>query len=271
MVGCIAGGWWLTNGRLEMASEVDPEQDWVQIYPPLGLKDVPNTGRLASGLPIDRVVMACSWAQCPEAIIALTDWQDKDMDNYNTVHYGIQGEHWEWGEGGWIVDNRSAPPDREVIGTYDILATAPMQKARRLLPPQPGNEPRDPYINQYILNNLNSRADAMVPEPGEYPMIAHIDRFIPYALTESGNYVSDMESIWKEHFASIVNGELEVVAGLQQMWDAWWGGGGEIYMTETADQYNAWIAANPEYLNDEVFFAPDYWNLERKLPPPREA
>ncbi|NLE46112.1 MAG: hypothetical protein GX620_15440 [Chloroflexi bacterium] len=271
LVGCLVGGHWLTNGLLQTQVEAtDPAQDWVQIFPPPSIQDVPNTGRIGAAMPIDRVVMACSWCECPEAIVALTDWQDKDMDNYNTVHYGIQGEHWDWGEGGWIVDKRSPAPEQEVIGTYDILATVPMQKARALFPPEPGKEPKDPYILQYINNNMHSRANALVPEQGEYPMVANIDRFVPYAYTESGKYLSDLEALQNEYFASIVNGELEVVAGVQQFWDAYYGAGGELFMQETVDQYDAWIAANPAYEDDEIFFAPDYWNTERKLPPPKE-
>ena len=110
MVGCISAGSWVTNGDLfNIEKEIDPSQDWVQIFPPVGLKDVPNTGRVAAYNLVGRSAICTNWAPCPEAFVAFTDWANASWQNYLTVNRGIEGKHWKWGKGGWIEDNKDAP------------------------------------------------------------------------------------------------------------------------------------------------------------------
>ena len=100
-------------------------------------------------------------------------------------------------------------------------------------------------------------------------MIASIDHYTPYQFPESGKYLSDMAAVQDEYFAAIVNGELEVIAGLEEFWDNWHAAGGEQYMREMSDQFDAWIAEHPEWRDPEAILAPDSWNTERKLAPPK--
>lgn len=136
-----------------------------------------------------------------------------------------------------------------------------------LLPPVPGLEPKDPLITQRVLKTLHTRKQAHVPEEGEYPTITQIDHWLPYMFNESAQYEADLESLRDEYFAKIVKGELEVVAGLQEFWDRWHAAGGEARLAEVTEQYNAWIAANPEWEDPNASFSPDHWLTERQLPP----
>jgi hypothetical protein len=111
--------------------------------------------------------------------------------------------------------------------------------------------------------SMFTRKVAHVPEQGEYPAIARVDHWCPYLLTESAAYEVDLEAIREEYVTKIIKGDLPVQAGLQEFWDRWYAAGGEVRMQEIQEQQSAWLAANPEWLEPEATFAPDFWNTER--------
>jgi hypothetical protein len=270
IVGCLIGGWWLTNGALQQQTEVtDPSQDWVQIFPPLGRDGMPNTGRVVLNYGIERCAVATGWAQCPEALVALCDWTIKSLDNYLTGTRGIKGKHWEWeGEEGnsAIVDLRSPAPNREYSGMpFSRIWSKDVQTTVNMLPP--AVEPKDPAITPRVYKTANTRTQANVPEPGEYPTVARIDSWCPYMFDESIAYYADMETLTLEYFTRIIQGELEVEAGVKEYWDAWMASGGEIRIGEIKEQYDVWIAEHPEWTEPKAFFAPEFWNTERSFPP----
>jgi putative aldouronate transport system substrate-binding protein len=260
IIGCLSGGWWLTNGTLQMQVQAaDPSQDWVQIFPPVGLKDVPNTGRIQAGGALERGLVVASWAECPEAIVALADWENKSFDNYLISRRGIEGKHWQWGEGGWIEELRSPAPNQEYSGMRATTWTQEWLIKAATLPPQPGMEPKDPVINERVYKTLHTRKVAHVPEDGEYPTITQIDHWLPYMFNETAQYEADLEALRDEYFAKIVKGELEVAPGLQEFWDRWHAAGGEARLGEVTEQFNAWIANNAEWKEPSAAFSPDHW------------
>jgi len=113
VVGAITGGWWLLDGILRDAEQADPQQNWVFIYPPLGLAGQPAKGRIITGGAVERTLVFTSWASCPEALIALADWQNKAFENWMLCSHGIEGRHWQYGEGGWFESLLSEPPVQE--------------------------------------------------------------------------------------------------------------------------------------------------------------
>jgi ABC-type glycerol-3-phosphate transport system substrate-binding protein len=268
IIGCLSGGWWLTNDTLQRQVEgADPTQDWVQIFPPLGLKDRPETGRIQAGGALERGLVVTSWAECPEAIVALADWENKSFDNYLISRYGIPDKHWKWGEGGWIEDLRTAPPNREYSGMRATTWTSEWSNKAALLPPRPGMEPKQPEINTLVRKTLHTRKEAHVPEAGEYPAITQVDHWLPYMFNESAVLEGDMQTTRNEYFTKIVKGELPVVAGLQEFWDKWMAAGGEVRLREVTEQFNPWIESNPEWQDPNASLSPESWNTERVLPP----
>lgn len=268
IIGCLSGGWWLTNDTLHAQVEAaDPSQDWVQIFPPVGIKDKPNTGRVQAGGALERGLVVASWTECPEAIVALADWENKSFDNYLTARRGIEGRHWEWGENGSIKELRSPAPNREYSGMRATTWTTEWSNKAALLPPEPGREPKDPVINTRVRKTIHTRKQAHVPEAGEYPTITQIDHWLPYMFNESAVMEGDMQAVRDEYFTKIVKGELEVVAGLQEFWDRWHAAGGETRLNEVTAQYNAWIENNPEWKDPQATMSPDHWNVDPDFSP----
>lgn len=273
LVGCISGGYWQTNQRLyEIEKNLDPSQDWVQIYPPPGLKDAPHTNRIMSTVAMDRGIIVTSWASAPEAIVALADWQNKSFENYLLCTRGIEGKHWQWGEGGWIEDLRSAPPNQEYSGMRHTAPAPKWQKQMNLLPFSPENQPKDPLIEARVRGtNMHTRAQTNVPEQGEYPMITQIDHWTPYLFTESAALAADMNAVRDEYFTKIVKGELDVTAGIKEFWERWYGAGGEVRQKEVTEQYAKYSAAHPEMSDPNIYLAVDAWNTEIQYPPSKSA
>lgn len=268
LIGCLSGGWWLTNDTLRNQVEAaDPAQDWVQVFPPLARKDKPNTGRIQAGGALERGLVVASWSECPEAIVALADWENKSFDNYLTARRGIEGRHWEWGEGGSIKELRSPAPNREYSGMRATTWTTAWSNKAALLPPEPGKEPKDPVINTRVRKTLHTRKQAHVPEAGEYPTITQIDHWLPYMFNESAVMDADMQAVRDEYFTKIIKGELEVVAGLQEFWDRWYAAGGEVRQKEVTTQYNAWIEKNPEWKDPQATMSPEQWNIDPTFSP----
>jgi len=272
LIGCLSGGWWLTNGTLQTQVEVaDPSQDWVQIFPPLGLKEAPHTGRVQAGGALERGLVVSSWSECPEAIVALADWENKSFENYLTARRGIEGKHWRWGEGGWIEELRSPAPNQEYSGMRATTWTTEWSNRAAFLPPEPGLEPKNPEINVRVRKTIHTRQQAHIPEEGEYPTITQIDHWLPYMFTESAVNEGDMQAVRDEYFTKIVKGELAVTAGLQEFWDKWMAGGGEVRLKEVTEQYAKWIADNPEWQDPQATLSPDHWNTEPVFAPRKEA
>ncbi len=271
IIGCLVAGHGLTNGTLAQTVEVaDPTQDWVQIFPPLALKDKPNTGRVQAAGAIERGIVVCSWAQAPEAIVALADWENKSFDNYITSRFGIEGTHWKWGEGGWIEDLRQQPPNREYSGMRSTTWTTEFNNRQAFLPTQPGKEPKDVNYITRVRKTLHTRKEAHVPEQGEYPAITQVDHWCPYLFTESAVFETELNAIREEYVTKIVKGELPVTQGLAEFWDRWYAAGGEKRMEEIQTQQSAWLAANPAWLEPEASFAPEFWNTERVYVEPKK-
>jgi ABC-type glycerol-3-phosphate transport system substrate-binding protein len=272
IIGCLMGGHGLTNGTLQQQVEVaDPTQDWVQVFPPLALKDVPNSGRVQAAGAIERGIVVCSWAQAPEAIVALADWDNKSFDNYITSRYGIEGKHWKWGDGGWIEDLRTPAPNAEYSGMRSTTWTTEWSNKAAFLPRQPGKEPKDVNYITRVRKTLHTRKEAHVPEPGEYPTVTQVDHWCPYLFTESATAEAELDAITQEYVTKIVKGEVAVQAGLAEYWDRWFAAGGETRMKEIQEQQSAWLAANPVWVeNLEAAFSPDSWNTERVYVEPKQ-
>ncbi len=269
IVGCIQDGHWLLNSTIRtQVLRDDPTQDWVQIFPPLGLKGRPHTGRVSGAdyKPVERAIVVTSWAQCPEAIVALMDWENSSFENFMLCRYGIEGKHWEFAENGGFRDLRSSAPNQEYSGMRATGWATKWQNQFQLLPPAPGNEPIDPLVLPRVLKTYNTRAVAHVPEQGEYPAMPVVDRWAPYIFSKSVNFLGDMDTIYNEYHSLIINGEMEVEKGVQEFWDRWYAAGGETYVQEIAEQWNAFISAHPEWRETEATFAPEYWNTEIKYP-----
>jgi putative aldouronate transport system substrate-binding protein len=263
MVGALSGGWGLLNGTGVLKTQVmkaDPTQDWVQVYPPLARKGVPNTGRIRAGGPMERGLVVTTWAPAPEAIVALADWENKSYENYLTARLGIQGKHWKFTENGGVQDLRKTGQAAEYSGMRSTTWTVEWQLKRSLAPPAAGQEPIDPNITPQVYKNIHTRADATKSGPGEYPVLGGVDRYLPYLFTQSQKFQGDMDTIANEHFTKIVNGQLSVADGRKQFMDKWMAGGGEVQIKEITDQFNKWIAAHPEWKDPKATFAPENWN-----------
>ncbi len=273
IVGCFSGLYSNTNQRLyAIEKDLDPSQDWVQIFPPPGIKGSPQTNRIMSTVAMDRGIIVTSWAQAPEAVVALADWQNTSFENYLLCTRGIEGKHWQWGEGGWIEELRSEAPNREYSGMRHTTPAPKWQKQVNQLPFAPDATPKDPLIEARVRGtNMHSRAQTHVPEQGEYPMITQIDHWTPYLFTESSVFAADLGALRDEYMAKIIKGELEVGPGIQEFWDRWYAAGGEIRQKEVTEQYAKYIAAHPEMKDPHIYLAPDVWNTEIQYPPSKSS
>ena len=266
-VGAISGQWGNLNGIIrQTVMTPDPKQDWVQIFPPVARKGVPNTGRTATGQPLDRGIIVMSWDHAPEAIVALADWEMKSFDNYLVSSRGIEGKHWKYGANGSIVDLRSPAPKQEYSGMRSTSATVKWSWKARLLPPAQGAEPIDPDVTKRVSQSLYTRQVANVPEQGEYPALGDVDRYLGYRHTKSATKQADMDSIAQEYFTKMVKGETPIAAGITQFNAQWLAAGGDIYQQEITDQYSKWITAHPEWKDPKATFAPEFWNTKSSFP-----
>jgi ABC-type glycerol-3-phosphate transport system substrate-binding protein len=267
-VGCVFCGHWETNGQLLTTErEIDPTQDWVQIFPPVGLKGRPETARVLTEIPLGRAIAITSWANCPEAIISLTDWINSSFENFMLGTYGIEGEHWEFGENGCLVDLRSPAPNEEYSGMCHALQANKWLSHLRLLPADPANEPKDPLINQRIYGpHIYNRPQTTQPQDNEYPTLTRIFHFTPWKFTESSKFEADFHALRDEYATRIIKGEIGVSTGLQEFWDQWYAAGGDIRQQEITDQYAAYISQFPEMADPKIFLSPEYWNTEIKYP-----
>jgi hypothetical protein len=273
IVGALSGGWGLLNGIIRtQVIKADPTQDWVQIYPPLARKGVPNTGRIRAGGPMERGLVVTTWAPAPEAIVALADWENKSYENWLTSRLGIQGKHWKFTDNGGVQDLRKTGQQAEYSGMRSTTWTVDWQLKRNLAPPAAGQEPIDPNITPQVYKNIHTRKDATKAEPGEYPVLGGVDRYLPYLFNQSQKFQGDMDTIANEHFTKIVNGQLGVKDGAKQFMDKWMAGGGEVQIKEIGDQFNKWIAAHPEWKDPKATFAPETWNAKWTYHPrPKKA
>jgi hypothetical protein len=271
-VGVLFGGWWLLNGTIQQQVEAaDPTQDWVQIYPPLGLEGkLPETGRVVAGGAMERGLSVFTWASCPEAIICLLDWEMKDFDNYITDREGVPGKHWKWGEGGWIEDLKSPPPNQEYSAMRYANWTPELAKQTALLPPEPGKEPKNPVITERCYKTCHTRKVAYVPEQDEYPTIFTPDHWLPYKYPKTVKYSADLTALNNEYRTKIVKGEIDIEAGIKEYQDKWWASGGEETMQEKIEQWEPWIEANPEWKDPKASLAPDMWRKDRVFAPRKE-
>jgi hypothetical protein len=151
IVGALSGGWGLLNGIIRtQIMKADPSQDWVQIYPPLARKGVPNSGRIRAGGPMERGLVVTTWAPAPEAIVALADWENKSYENWLTSRLGIQGKRWKFTENGGVQDLRKTGQQAEYSGMRSTTWTVEWQLKRNLAPPAAGQEPIDPNITPQV-------------------------------------------------------------------------------------------------------------------------
>ncbi len=267
-VGVLAGNWRLLNGFLHDEVEAnDDEQDWVQVFPPVGRAGAPETACTLADSALERGIVILSWAECPEALVALADWENTTLENFITCRYGLQGKHWQWGEGGWIEDLRSPGADREYSGRRRVTWTARNRRALAELPPQPGNEPKNPAITPSMYTSLHTREQAHIPQDGEYPTTTQIDHWCPYPLLDSGKDQDEMLQLRDEAFISIVSGDVEPVDGIETFWNDWYAVGGEVRQREVSDTYAAWIARHPEWQDPKAIKDPSSWRTERPLAP----
>ncbi|MCC6626001.1 MAG: twin-arginine translocation signal domain-containing protein [Chloroflexi bacterium] len=266
-VGCLGGGWGLTNGIIKrQVVKADPSQDWVQIFPPLARKGVANSGRIRTGHPLERGLVVTSWAQQPEAIVALADWDNASYENWLTSRLGLKDKHWKYGENNTIVDLRKPGAQAEYSGMRGTTWTSEWLRKRNLAPAPASDPYLDPEVSARVLTNVHTRKDATKPEPGEYPAMPYIDRYTPYSYPNSQKLEGDMNTTINEYFNKIVNGELAVKEGAQQAYTRWLAAGGEVRMKEITDQYAKWIATHPEWKDPKATFAPEAWNTTAKYP-----
>lgn len=271
-VGCLLST--SGQGRLDQIErEVDPKQDWVQIYPPVCLKGHPETGRILAEVPGEHCVSIFSWAKCPEAVVAWADWYCSSLENYMLCHYGIEGKHWKYGDNGCLIDLRTPPPNMEYSGSRYV---GPMprkwQNQIDLLPPQPGKEPKDPMISKRVLGpHFYNRPDTTKPQKGEYPMLVRLYHLVPWRFKESGNLDPDFLALRDEAVTKMIKGEQAIGDGIKAFWDAWMAAGGDKRIREISDQYDAYIKKHPEMADPKIFFSPENWNTQIQYPPRKKA
>ncbi len=266
-VGALLSGWWNLNSQLKnIQKNIDPSQDWVQIYPPLGLRDVPNSGRLLTEIPLERVAVVTSWAQAPEALIAFADWQNKSWENFMLSNYGIEGKHYSWADNG-AVDLRSSAPNQEYSGMRRVV-WAPEWNNKFQQLPAPEDDPNlDPRIASLIYGpHIYNRTDTTKPQANEYPTLTRIYHFVKWDWKESAQYEPDLRALRDEWATKIIKNEASVTDGLKGFWDQWMASGGETRLREIADQYDAYAKANPAMTDDKVFFSPESWNTTSQYP-----
>lgn len=267
-VGALFSGWWNLNSQMKgIQSGVDPSQDWVQIYPPVGLKDVPNSGRILTEIPLERATVVTSWANAPEAIVALADWQNKSWENYMLANYGIEGKHWKWAENGAYVDLRSAAPNQEYSGMRRTT-WAPQWNNRFQTLPAPEADPYlDPRIPELIYGpHIYNRTDTSQPQANEYPTLSRIFHFVAWDWKESAQFEPNLRALRDEWATKIIKNEASVTDGVKSFWDSWNASGGETRLREITEQYDAYAKANPVMTEDKVFFSPESWNTTVKYP-----
>ncbi|NLE43135.1 MAG: hypothetical protein GX620_00310 [Chloroflexi bacterium] len=268
IVGCMFCGWWATNGSLLTTErEIDPTQDWVQIYPPVSLKGRPETGRILTEVPLERTVVVTSWANCPEAIIAFCDWNNATWENYMLSMFGIEGKHWKWGDNGCYVDLRSNPPNQEYSGMCRVVWSPKWQMKYQTLPPCPDNMPKDPNITARIYGpHIYNRPQTNVPQANEYPTLTRLYHFVPWNWVQSAQFEPDLIALRDEYATKIIKGELEVTAGVREFWDQWMASGGDVRLQEITDQYAAYATQHPEMTDPKAFLAPESWNTTIEYP-----
>ena len=272
IIGCISAGWWTLNQIIkDQVLKADPKQDWVQIFPPVSRKGVPNTGRIRAGAPMERGIVVASWAQAPEAIVALADWDNKSFDNYMTSRSGIQGKHWKYGDGGAFVNLMTPGPKPEYSGVRGTTWTSKWQRQRALLPAAAGQEPLDPKITPRIYHNAHTRVDPAKPETGEYPLIGFVDHYLPYQFNKTATLEGDLSTIASEHFTKIVNNGAPVAATIKEFWSNWKAAGGDTRLQEISDQYSKWISQHPEWKDPKATLAPEAWDTTASYPERKKA
>jgi maltose-binding protein MalE len=267
-VGAIFSGWWNLNSQLKsIQKDIDPSQDWVQIFPPVGLKDVPNSGRILTEIPLERAAVVTSWANCPEAIVAFADWQNKSWENHMLSNYGIEGKHWKWAPNGAYVDLRSAAPNQEYSGMrYSVWAPQWNNKFQQL--PAPEDDPHlDPRIPSLIYGpHIYNRTDTTKPQANEYPTLSRIYHFTAWDWKESAQFEPDLRALRDEWATRIIKNEVGISDGLKGFWDQWMASGGETRLKEISEQYDAYAKANPAMTDNKVFFSPENWNTTIQYP-----
>jgi hypothetical protein len=267
-VGALLSGWWNLNTQLQrIQQKEDTTQDWVQIYPPLSLKDVPNSGRILTEIPLERACVVTSWANSPEAIVAFADWQNKSWENYMLSNYGIEGKHYKWADNGAYVDLRSPAPNQEYSGMRRIV-WAPEWNNKFQQLPAPADAPfLDPKIQSLIYGpHIYNRPDTSVPQANEYPTLTRIYHFVAWNWTESSQFEPDFKAIRDEWATKIIKNETGVTEGVKSFWDQWMAAGGDKRLKEISEQYSAYATANPAMTDNKVFFSPENWNTTRQYP-----
>jgi hypothetical protein len=267
-VGALLSGHWNLNGQLQIIQNtIDKTQDWVQIFPPLALKDKPNSGRILTEIPLERACVVTSWANTPEAIVAFADWQNKTWENYMLSYYGIEGKHYKWADNGAYVDLRKPEPNREYSGMRRIV-WAPQWQNKFLQLPAPAEAPLlDPRIPKLIYGpHIYNRPDTAVPQPNEYPTLTRIFHFVAWNWKESSQFEPDLLAIRSEWATKIIKNEVGVTEGVKGFWDQWMAAGGETRVKEIGEQYSTYAAANPKMTDNKVFFSPENWNTTREYP-----
>ena len=202
--------------------------------------------------------------------MALASWQNASLENYMLCTHGIEGKHWKYGDNGSVVNLMSDPPNQEYSGVRSTAWAAKWVSQVRLLPPPPDEPPADPLVIPRISKCYNTRAQANVPEQGEYPSMPVVDRWCPYMFPKSVDKQGDMDTVFNELHAQIINGEIGVTEGVKAFWDRWYAAGGEIRVQEIKEQWQAFSAAHPEWKDPKATFAPETWNTQISYPERRK-
>jgi hypothetical protein len=267
-VGALLSGWWNLNSQLErIQTEVDKSQDWVQIYPPVGLKGKPNTNRILTEIPLERATVVTSWANAPEAIVAFADWQNKSWENYLLCNYGIEGKHWKFAENGAFVDLRKPAPNSEYSGMRRFTWAPQWNNKFNTLPAPPETPFLDPRIQELIYGpHIYNRPDTKVPRANEYATLSRIFHFVAWNWKNSSQFEPDLLALRGEWVTKIIKNEAKVTEGLKGFWDQWMAAGGDVRVQEIKEQYDAYAKAFPEMTDPKIFFSPENWNTEIKYP-----
>ncbi len=220
---------------------------------------------------MERGIVVASWAQAPEAIVALADWDNASFDNYLTSRQGIQGKHWKLGEGGSFVNLMTPGPKPEYSGMRGTTWATKWQIQRALMPAAPGQEPIDPRITPRIYKNAHTRKAPATPESSEYPTISFVDHYLPYQFTRTAQLEGDLTTIANENFTKIVNGAVPPAAGIKDFWSQWRAAGGEVRIQEITEQYAKWSADHPEWKNPKASPSPESWDTTVSYPERRKG
>ncbi|NJD01198.1 MAG: extracellular solute-binding protein [Ruminiclostridium sp.] len=168
------------------------------------------------------LLLVTSKCKNPEKAVALMNWA-LTTDGANTLTYGIEGVHWQYGD----VEKKSV----NLMGVVNNDASKAKYYAQYALF---GGLPNIPFVN----NIFNYYYSAVVKTVNSFPQEEFLGKDFVYndANWESKKYINDMETLIKENEQKIIMGQTSA-----DEWDnvikKWREIGGDIFLKEKGQAY----------------------------------